>query len=133
MNNFVLEGGSGDLGWAFKAYVGAHWFEAPDAYLKISPATYAANITTPLLILHSEDDLRCPIGNAEDLFAILRLLKREVELVRFPAESHELSRSGSPAHRVMRFEAILDWFSRHLHPEEVQALERVVADVTRAP
>jgi dipeptidyl aminopeptidase/acylaminoacyl peptidase len=126
-NNFVLESGSSDIGWSFKAYVGAHWFEAPDVYLKISPTTYAEDITTPLLILHSEDDLRCPIGNAEELFAILRLLKREVELLRFPAESHELSRSGSPAHRVMRFEAILDWFARHLHPEDAPALERMAA------
>jgi dipeptidyl aminopeptidase/acylaminoacyl peptidase len=127
-NNFVLEGGSSDIGWSFKAYVGAHWFEVPEAYLQISPTTHAANITTPLLILHSEDDLRCPIGNAEDLFAILRLLKREVEFVRFPAESHELSRAGSPAHRLMRFEAILEWFGRHLHPEETRSLEGVAAD-----
>jgi dipeptidyl aminopeptidase/acylaminoacyl peptidase len=126
-NNFVLEGGSSDIGWSFKGYVGAHWFEAPDVYLKISPTTYAENITTPLLILHSEDDLRCPIGNAEDLFAILRLLKREVEFVRFPAESHELSRSGSPAHRVMRFDLILDWFARHLRPEDVRELDREAA------
>ena len=131
-NNFVLEGGSSDIGWSFKAYVGAHWFEAPEAYLQISPATHAANITTPLLILHSEDDLRCPIGNAEDLFAILRLLKREVEFVRFPAESHELSRAGSPAHRLMRFEAILEWFGRHLHPEEARSPERVAADTPAA-
>jgi dipeptidyl aminopeptidase/acylaminoacyl peptidase len=131
-NNFVLEGGSADIGWAFRGYVGAHWFEAPDVYLKISPTTYAANITTPLLILHSEDDLRCPIANAEDLFAILRLLRREVEFVRFPAESHELSRSGSPAHRVMRFETILDWFARHLHPEEVRTLEQVAAGTPTA-
>ena len=132
VNNFVLEGGASDIGWAVKGYVGAHWFEAPDVYLKISPATYAANITTPLMILHSEDDLRCPIGNAEDLFAILRLLKRDVEFVRFPAESHELTRSGSPTHRVMRFEAILDWFERHLHPEEVRTLERVAAGTPSA-
>jgi dipeptidyl aminopeptidase/acylaminoacyl peptidase len=127
-NNFVLECGSADIGWSFKGYVGAHWFEAPDVYLKISPTTYAENITTPLLILHSEDDLRCPIGNAEDLFAILRLLKREVEFVRFPAESHELSRSGSPAHRVMRFEAILEWFARHLRPEDVRTVDRVATE-----
>ena len=114
VNNFVLEGGSADIGWAFKAIIGAHWWEAPDAYRLVSPSTYAASITTPLLILHSEEDLRCPIGNAEDLFAILRLRKQDVELVRFPAESHNLSRSGSPAHRVMRFEAILDWFERKL-------------------
>ena len=51
---------------------------------------------------------------AEHLFTALRFLGKEVEFVRFPAESHELSRSGSPAHRVMRFEAILDWFSGYL-------------------
>ena len=68
VNNFVLEGGSSDISHATKSFVGAHWFEAPEAYLKLSPSTYAADITTPLLILHSEDDLRCPIGNAEDLF-----------------------------------------------------------------
>jgi dipeptidyl aminopeptidase/acylaminoacyl peptidase len=131
-NNFVLEGGSADIGWAFKGEIGAHWFEAPDVYLEISPATYAENITTPLLVLHSEDDLRCPIGHAEDLFAILRLLKREVELVRFPAESHELSRSGSPAHRLMRFEAILDWFARYLQPEELRTLEHAASGVPKA-
>ena len=114
VNNFVLEGGSSDIGWAFKGIVGEYWFEAPDAYLQISPSKYAANITTPLLILHSENDLRCPLGHADDLFAILRVLKRDVELVIFPAEGHNLSRTGSPAHREMRFEAVLDWFERKL-------------------
>ncbi len=126
-NNFVIESGSSDIGWAFKGYVGAHWFEAPDVYRRISPTTYAEEMTTPLLILHSDEDLRCPIANAEELFAILRLLKREVEFVRFPAESHELSRSGSPAHRLMRFELILDWFARYLNPEEVRTAERAAA------
>jgi dipeptidyl aminopeptidase/acylaminoacyl peptidase len=116
VNNFVLEGGASDIGSFFKGIVGAHWFEEPEAYLKISPSHYAQNINTPLLILHSENDLRCPIAHAEDLFAILRVLRREVELVRFPAESHELTRSGSPLHRVMRFELILDWFERYLEP-----------------
>jgi dipeptidyl aminopeptidase/acylaminoacyl peptidase len=93
-------------------------------YVKLSPSSYATNITTPLLILHSEDDLRCPIGNAEDLFTILRLLRREVEFVRFPVESHELTRAGSPVHRQLRFEVILDWFARHLSPDEVREAER---------
>ena len=121
VNNFVLEGGSGDIGWAFKGIVGEYWFRATDAYLQISPSKYAENITTPLLILHSEHDLRCPIGHAEDLFAILRILKRDVELVLFPAEGHNLSRSGSPAHREMRFETILDWFDRKLKGGEAKA------------
>ena len=72
------------------------------------------DIHTPLLIMHSENDLRCPVEQAEQLFVSLRLLGRPVELVRFPAESHELTRSGSPVHRVERFRIVLEWFDRHL-------------------
>ena len=114
VNQFVSEWGSGDLGWDFKGYMGSFLYEDVDAYLKVSPATYARDIHTPVLILHSEDDLRCPIEQAEQLFVTLRLLRRPVELVRFPAESHELSRSGSPVHRVQRFDIVLEWFDRHL-------------------
>jgi len=64
--------------------------------------------------MHSEQDLRCNVEQAEHLFVNLRLLRKEVELLRFPAEGHELTRSGSPVHRVMRFEAVLDWFDRYL-------------------
>ena len=64
--------------------------------------------------MHSENDLRCSIEQAEHLFITLRLAHKDVELVRFPAEGHELSRSGSPTHRVQRFEVLLDWFDRHL-------------------
>jgi dipeptidyl aminopeptidase/acylaminoacyl peptidase len=67
-----------------------------------------------VLVLHSEQDLRCNIEQGEHLFTLLRLLGKEVEMVRFPGESHELSRAGSPVHRVVRFETILDWFDRHL-------------------
>ena len=82
----------------------------------MSPIRFVADITTPMLIIHSEDDLRCPINQAEELFVALRLLGKEVEFHRFPAESHELSRSGSPIHRVQRMEIILEFFGRHLQP-----------------
>jgi len=114
VNQWVSMWGSSDFGWDFKGYIGAFLHENFDAYVNMSPSTYAKEITTPLLILHSENDLRCPIEQAEQLFVTLRLLKREVELVRFPAESHELSRSGNPGHRVTRFEIILEWLDRHL-------------------
>jgi dipeptidyl aminopeptidase/acylaminoacyl peptidase len=114
VNQLASMWGSSDYGWDFKGYFGSYLHEDPDAYVRMSPATYAKDITTPLLILHSEEDLRCPIEQAEQLFTTLRLLKREVEFVRFPAESHELTRSGNPSHRVMRFELILDWLGRHL-------------------
>jgi dipeptidyl aminopeptidase/acylaminoacyl peptidase len=70
-------------------------------------------------MLHSEEDYRCPIEQAEQL--LTSLLKRGIaaEMVRFPGEGHELSRSGKPRHRVERFEAILDWHDRHLAAAEV--------------
>ncbi len=115
VNNMIAEAGSSDIGVWFKGYTGSHWFEDPETHRKLSPSTYAQNVTTPLLIVHSEDDLRCPVVNAEELFSILRILGREVEFVRFPhGEGHELSRSGTPRHRVQRFEILVDWFDRYL-------------------
>jgi dipeptidyl aminopeptidase/acylaminoacyl peptidase len=83
-------------------------------YLERSPLTHAKDITTPLLIIHSEDDLRCPIGEGEQLFMALKMLRRQVVFVRFPDENHELSRSGKPRHRLERFRIILDWFAKYL-------------------
>jgi dipeptidyl aminopeptidase/acylaminoacyl peptidase len=114
VNDMFLESGTCDFSIFFRGELGAHHWEAPDAYRAVSPLTYATNITTPVLIIHSEDDLRCPIGQGEELFAILRALKRDVEFVRFPAEGHELSRSGAPMHRVTRFEVIMEWLDRYL-------------------
>jgi acylaminoacyl-peptidase len=114
VNSWVSMWGSSDYGWDFKGYLGSFLFEDVDAHLRVSPSTYATQITTPLLILHSENDLRCPIEQGEHLFVTLRLLKRDVEMVRFPAEGHELSRSGSPFHRATRFEIILDWLKDYL-------------------
>ena len=115
LNDWYSDWGTADIGWYFcKAYGGSLIFEDTRPYLEHSPFTYAHRIETPLLILHSEDDLRCPIAQGEQLFTTLRVLKRDVELVRVPAESHELTRSGSPIHRVMRFELLLEWFDRYL-------------------
>lgn len=84
---------------------------------RASPVSTAHRITTPTLVLHSEQDLRCPIEQAEQLFTALRRAGVESEFLRFPGESHELSRSGKPKHRVERFEAIIDWHDRHLDVE----------------
>lgn len=117
VNNLLTEESTSDISGSFIDYVGARHVDDPEAYLKHSPITYANDITTPLLILHSEGDLRCPISQAEELFVALRVLGRPVEFVRFPGEGHELSRSGAPRHRVQRAEIILEWFGRHLRSE----------------
>ena len=114
VNQMLSMYGSSDVGWVFKGYHGAFAHEDPQRYLDMSPWSYAKDIETPLLLVHSEQDLRCNVEQAEQLFTTLRLLKKEVELVRFPAESHELTRSGNPAHRVQRFELMLEFFDRHL-------------------
>ena len=114
VNNLFSAAGSSDFFWVFIGMFGGDAWSHTDAYLKHSPATYAEQIETPLLILHSENDLRCNVEQAEHLFVRMKLLGKEVELVRFTEESHELSRSGSPVHRVMRFDVILDWLGRYL-------------------
>ena len=114
VNHMVSAFGSSDIFWIFQRQFGGSMWEHVDAWLAFSPTTYAAEIETPLLILHSENDLRCNVEQGEHLFTLLRLLGKEVEMVRFPAEGHELSRAGSPLHRVQRFEAILEWFGRYL-------------------
>lgn len=103
-----------DLAGLFHHEIGVTHLDAPQVYRARSPVHRARDITTPLLIVHSDDDLRWPPGQADQLFVALRMLGREVEYRRFPAEGHELSRSGSPRHRIQRAELILDWFGRHL-------------------
>ncbi|MBX6342038.1 MAG: S9 family peptidase, partial [Thermomicrobiaceae bacterium] len=107
--------GTSDLVWSYGPWEfrGYPWDE-PEFHLERSPISYVRRMRTPLLILHSEQDYRCPIEQAEQLFVALKLLGREVEFVRFPNESHELSRAGRPDHRVERLRRIVDWFGQHL-------------------
>jgi dipeptidyl aminopeptidase/acylaminoacyl peptidase len=67
-----------------------------------------------MLIVHSEEDWRCPVEQAQRLYVALKRRGVPVEMLLFPGEGHELSRSGRPSHRVARFDAILDWWSRYL-------------------
>jgi dipeptidyl aminopeptidase/acylaminoacyl peptidase len=113
-NNLTTMEHSADIAGFIRSYAGQDHLSAPEAYARHSPVTYVKDMTTPLPILHSEDDLRCPIAQAEELFVALRLLGRDPVMVRFPAENHELSRGGSPKHRIMRANLILDWFREHL-------------------
>jgi dipeptidyl aminopeptidase/acylaminoacyl peptidase len=114
VNNLLAMEYTADIAGFIRGYVGPDHLADPEAYRRQSPITYVADMTTPVLILHSEADLRCPISQAEELFVALRLLGREPVLYRFPAENHELTRSGSPAHRISRAELILDWFRQQL-------------------
>lgn len=93
---------------------GADPWDDSSVYWKLSPISYVGQMNTPLLIIHSEEDYRCPIGQAEELFTALKQRGKAVEFVRFPDESHGLSRTGQPKHRVERLKFIGDWFDRLL-------------------
>ncbi len=103
-------GGTSDIGgWFGDAYLGD-----PGLMWDRSPLRVAPRVQTPTLIIHSEEDYRCPIEQAEQYFDALLRNGVTAEFVRFPGEGHELSRSGRPRHREERFEAILDWLARWL-------------------
>jgi dipeptidyl aminopeptidase/acylaminoacyl peptidase len=103
--------GSADIGWFFPDDL---YGPDLDQQAKQSPLTHADRISVPFLIIHSEHDWRCPVEQAQRLYVALKRRGVPVEMLLFPGEGHELSRSGLPSHRVARFEAILDWWGRHL-------------------
>ena len=103
--------GTSDIGSFFSdEYTGTD----PETIAAQSPQAVVDRVSTPTLVLHSANDLRCPLGQAERYYAALKRNGVEAELVIFPGEDHELSRSGRPRHRRERFEIILDWWQRHL-------------------
>ncbi len=107
-----------DIAGLFSAEMGPRFVDDPETYREMSPITYVKDLNTPLLILHSEEDLRCPVDQATQLFVACQLLEKpDVEYVLFPGETHELSRSGTPIHRKQRAEIILEFFEKHLQAD----------------
>jgi dipeptidyl aminopeptidase/acylaminoacyl peptidase len=97
-------------------------FEDPQDYINRSAITFVKNIHTPVLFVLGESDYRTPQDSGgEQLFRALKYLKRPTAMVVFPRETHELSRSGEPWHRIERLRYIVGWFDRWMmgvsHPE----------------
>jgi dipeptidyl aminopeptidase/acylaminoacyl peptidase len=117
VTNLMSMAGTCDFAFDDHNYFDANAWDDPGGYLRLSPLSYAAQVRTPLLILHSEGDLRCPIEQAEQWFAALKRLGCEVEFVRFPREAnHGLSRTGPPDLRRERLNRIVEWMDRYLQP-----------------
>ncbi len=107
--------GTSDMGidngrWEFP---GDPW-TAEDFYRERSPLTYVAQMRTPLLLAHGENDLRCPISQSEQLFVALVKQGTPTVFVRFPGESHNMSSAGKPKHRIEQLRHILGWFRKYL-------------------
>ncbi|MEO6655698.1 MAG: S9 family peptidase [Pyrinomonadaceae bacterium] len=90
-------------------------FEDPEDYKARSPITYIKNVTTPMMFILGEADYRTPpTAGGEAMFRALKYRKIPTVMVRFPNESHELSRSGQPWHRIERLQHIVGWFDKWL-------------------
>ncbi len=87
--------------------------ENVEALVERSPLTYASEVQTPVLLMHGEEDYRCPIEQAEQFFVALRRQGKTVEFVRFPKSSHGFRRSGHPALHVEYLDRMLSWLGRY--------------------
>jgi dipeptidyl aminopeptidase/acylaminoacyl peptidase len=114
LSNAVSFFGTSDFGHELDDELKGNPWDSMEKLWKQSPLAHVKNVKTPLLIIHSEGDLRCPVEQAEQMYAALKALGREVEFLRFPEENHDLSRAGRPDRRVARLEAIVEWFDRKL-------------------
>jgi len=116
ISNIHTQFGTSDIGhiWNVGESGGRLPWEDPAWYIERSPLTHVRNVATPLLLIHAEEDLRCPIDQAEQFFVALKKLRKDVTFVRFPGESHTFAALGRPRHRVERHRIILDWFEKNL-------------------
>jgi dipeptidyl aminopeptidase/acylaminoacyl peptidase len=118
VNNCHSFYGTSDTGYQWDdIWHGKPW-DGWENLIRQSPITYVGNVKTPTLIIHSENDHRCIIEQGEQMFTALKKLGIEAEFLRYPNESHGLSRGGQPWHRVHRLRSIVDWFARHLVGEK---------------
>ena len=104
-------------------FKGAPWEQEADFKAR-SPITYITKITTPLMLIEGESDFRTPpAAGGEQMFRALKYRKIPTVMIRFPGETHELSRSGKPTHRVERLEHILAWFDKYLQGKEIHTYD----------
>lgn len=113
MSNLYSKYGVADNGWSGDRYGmgGKDLWDDEDFIMERSPMRYARNVKTPTLIIHSDEDYRCPLEQAEQWYVALKRLGVTVEMLLFHGENHEL---GRPVNRIVRLEGILDWFTRYL-------------------
>ena len=115
ISNNISAFGTSDIGWHFWQHEmgeATPWRDT-SKLVERSPLTYVPKVKTPLLILHAERDLRCPIEQAEQFFIALRWHGVETTFVRFPEDNHDLTRAGKPRNRVEHARRIADWFDAH--------------------
>jgi dipeptidyl aminopeptidase/acylaminoacyl peptidase len=114
VSNFISDDGTRDGAYGHEEDFSGFLFDDFDQYWNASPLKYAKNVTTPTLILHSDNDYRVPLEQGEQWFRALKHYGVNAEFVIFPRENHNLTRSGEPKHLVESLQWQVYWFERFL-------------------
>ena len=115
ISNFVSDEGTRDGAYGHADDFGGDLFEKFDAYWDASPLKYARNVRTPTLILHQDNDFRVPIEQGEQWFRALQHFGVPSEIVFFPRENHNMTRTGEPKHLVESLKWQVYWFDKYLN------------------
>ena len=115
VSNFISDDGTRDGAYGHADDFGGDIFEKTDLYWDRSPLKHVKNVKTPTLVLHSDNDFRVPIEQGEQWFRALRHFGVPAEVVFFPRENHNLTRTGEPKHLVESINWQVYWFDRYLN------------------
>lgn len=113
ISNWISFYGTSDIGPFFTEFQLQHDLSEYEELWRMSPLAYTKNVKTPLLIIHGEEDLRCPQEQAEQMYIAMKKHGVETKLVTYPKSSHGLSRIGLPNLRMERLTEIESWFNEH--------------------
>jgi len=115
VSNFISDDGTRDGAYGHEDDFKGFLFDDFDQYWNASPLKYARNVKTPTLVLHSDNDFRVPIEQGEQWYRALKHYGVTAEIVFFPRENHNLTRTGEPKHLVESLNWQLYWFDRFLN------------------
>ena len=113
ISNWISFYGTSDVGPFFVEFQLGHDLNNMEALWQMSPLAHVKNAKTPLLIIHGEEDLRCPIEQGQQMYIAMKKQRVDTKFVTFPKSSHGLSREGLPNLRLERLDEIADWFKKH--------------------
>lgn len=113
ISNWISFYGTSDIGPAFVEFQLGRDLSDVEGLWKMSPLAHAQNAETPLLVIHGEEDYRCPQEQGEQMYIAMKKQRVDTRFVTFPQSSHGLSREGLPNLRIERLEEIVHWFETH--------------------
>ena len=115
VSNLISMWGSSDFNWEFQETFGNQApYENIEILWECSPIKHIGSATTPTLVIHSEQDFRCPLEQGQQLYTALKKLGVETKFLIFPDEFHGLSRNGRTDRRIIRLQEMAEWFNRYL-------------------